>query len=70
MRKSYIDENGLSLRTIRLIRGYTQKEVAEGTGLDIKTIRAWETGSRKPHNLLKFITLVRFYKVSLDDVKI
>ena len=38
-----------SFRRLRVERGYTQKQMAELLGADLRTIQRWEAGDRTPY---------------------
>ncbi len=38
-----------SFRRLRVERGYTQKQMAELLGTDLRTVQRWEAGDRTPY---------------------
>ena len=58
---------GVRLQEIRKSRGLTQAQLADGTGLDVKTISRIESGGRFPkkENIEKF---VRFLDCNIKDL--
>ena len=56
---------GMHLKKMRLSKGLTQKQLAEGTGLSIRGIQNYELGLRLPtYEIL--IALADYFDVSLD----
>lgn len=53
------------LQKAREESGFTQKEVANETGIDQSTIARYETGERKP-NIENLGILADFYEISVD----
>lgn len=41
-----------TLRSVRRVMGWTQNDAAEWAGVDPRTWRRWETGTKQPHGLL------------------
>ncbi len=58
----------LSLRQMRGMRGLTQQEVADYTGIDAMTISRLERGTNSRFRTVA--ALCKFYNTSLDDVDI
>ncbi len=56
----------LSLKQMRGMRGLTQQEVADSTGIDAMTISRLERGANSRFKTVA--ALCRFYHTSLDDV--
>lgn len=60
----------LSLRTHRLIAGFTLKDASEATGISVKSLSSWETDLEKLRSA-KFDSVVRLcelYGVSVDEL--
>lgn len=60
--KSEISSN---LRQLRKDHSLTQKQVADRTGINIKSINSYETGRCNPP-YSKVILLAKFFNVSID----
>ena len=56
---------GNRLKTLRLQKGLTQKELAQQVGLTKSVISAYETGIRMP-SYATLILIARIFKVSTD----
>ena len=60
-----MDSLNAQFKKIRLERGFTQKQVADGIGISEVGLQNYENGRRKPaFDVL--ISLANFYDVSLD----
>lgn len=60
-----MDSLNAQFKKIRLERGFTQKQVADGIGISEVGLQNYENGRRKPaFDVL--ISLADFYDVSLD----
>lgn len=59
---------GKNMRKLRLDKGYTQKEVAEGTGLNHIHVNQIERGVKKDITVGTAKKLAQFFKVSVDKL--
>lgn len=57
----------VSLRNLRELRGYTQKQLAKSCGLTESWISHYESGRRKP-SLDNLIKLANALRVTLDEL--
>lgn len=58
---------GLTLRTLRKLRGYKVAEVVKATGISGASLSAWECGKYYP-TICKLHTLTDLYRVQLSTV--
>jgi transcriptional regulator with XRE-family HTH domain len=58
---------GLTLRTLRRIRGHKVIVVHKATGFSETSVSSWETGKNMP-SLQNLRALAAFYKVSLSTI--
>jgi transcriptional regulator with XRE-family HTH domain len=56
---------GSNLKHIRTNSGLTQKQLAESTGLGVRTIQQYEANDRKP-TFDALIALADYFQVSID----
>lgn len=56
---------GSNLKSIRTENKCTQKQLAEGTGLGVRTIQQYEANDRKP-TFDALLLLADYFQVSLD----
>lgn len=57
-----------ALRKARLMRGYTQNEVASMLGVSKMQISKWETGDGSAPNISRLIQLADVYGTSIDKL--
>ena len=55
------------LKRLRKMKGITQKELSEETGLPLGSIKKYESGHVQP-NLTNALKLVRYYNIDLLDL--
>lgn len=53
------------LRSIRMEKGYKQREVAEHLGIQLRSYQAYEGGTREP-SIDVLIALADYFQVTLD----
>lgn len=58
------------VRKLRLDAKLTVQEVAEATGLDQRTLNAWESGDQKDARVSKLGALAQHYGLTLTDLLI
>lgn len=58
---------GKSFRNVRLVNGYSQKELAKKTGISQQNISRWEKNAVLP-NIYFCIVLADFYGISVDEL--
>jgi len=56
---------GTRLRTVRLIRGYTQQKMSDMIGVALRTYQCYEQGKREP-NYTTLIKIAESLNVSTD----
>lgn len=56
-----------NLKRIRMEKGFTQTEVAKGTGIAQYSISDWEIGRRAPQ-FVNVLRLAQFYGISMYDL--
>lgn len=55
------------LKELRKFKGYTLKQVADGTGIPIPTVQRYESGENTP-SVIQAFKLAYFYKIELTDM--
>src|SRR4051812_40431612 len=60
-------ETGSVVRRLRLRAGLTQEELAERSGVSVRTIRGIETGSRRNPQLVSLVQLADALELSADE---
>lgn len=55
------------LKELRKHKGYTLKQVAEGTGIPVPTVQRYESGENSP-SIIQAFKLAYFYKIELTDM--
>jgi len=54
------------LKKLRAEQGFSLTELAKKTGYGKATVKAWETGERKPKNIIPLIIFADLFNVSTD----
>ena len=55
------------LKELRRYRGYTLKQVADGTGMPIATVQRYESGENTP-SVVQAFKFSHFYKIDINDM--
>lgn len=59
----------INLRKIRIKNNYTQQYVSEKINIDRSVYARWESGNNCPDiKLSSLVKLLKFFKISLDDL--
>ena len=58
----------MTLKQLRVGRGFLQTDVAAALGVNRKTVSAWESGKSMP-TVDKIDAICDLYKVSYDDIR-